>query len=135
MTRNEQTEDRHDAAIRRVHVAEFFAPDVLRGGLEEQHQAERRNHRIQVRRVAQRPEHHPLERHAKKRHADHGGNQRHPVRQSGARCRICQVGAEHEQLAMREVRHLHGAVDQRQPKCHEAIDAAGNEAVEHLLRE
>ena len=66
----------------------------------------------------------------------HRDGHRRPVVQPGARHqRVGEVRAEHEQLAVREVRHLHGAVDQGQPERDEAVDAAGDQTVEDLLRE
>ncbi len=62
MRRHRQSEQRDDVAIRRVHVAEFGAPDVLGHGFEEQHHAERGDHRVERRRVPKRTEHQPFER-------------------------------------------------------------------------
>ena len=103
---------------------------------EEQHHAERGDHRVEVRSVPQRAEHQPLEGHAGQRQRRHRHGHRRPVVEPGARHqRVGQVRAEHEQLAVREVGHLHRAVDQGQPKRDEAVDAAGDQTVEDLLRE
>ena len=136
MRRHRQPEQRDDLAIRRVHVAELRAPDVLGHGFEEQHHAERGNHRIERRGVPQRTEHQPFERRAGHGQRRHRHGHRRPVVEARLHHqRVGQVRAEHEQLAVREVGHVHGAEDQRQAERDQAVDAAGDEAVEDLLRQ
>ena len=42
------------------------------------------------------------------------------------------IGAEHEQFAMREIDHVHDAEDQRQPGGDQRQDHAGDDAVDRL---
>jgi hypothetical protein len=108
---------------------------MMRAGLKEQQDADRRHHRVQARRVPQRVEHEPLRQ--GRQHRDDSGraDHREPVVEAE---RVHQVeGHErtrHVERAMREVGHVQDAVDQREAERDQAVDAAEREAVEHLLQ-
>ena len=69
-----------------------------------------------------------------KRHRDHGDGPCHRNRQlMRHRAADADEGAEHQQLALREIDDLHGVEDQQQAQRHERIDASERQAVDDEL--
>jgi hypothetical protein len=71
--------ERHDTFVWRGHPPEVFAPDALRDAFEDQHDPDRGNHRVEMRRAAKRPEHDAFERDADAGERKHRGSRGHPV--------------------------------------------------------
>jgi hypothetical protein len=116
-------------------IIDAAAADVLGHSFEEQHHAERGDHRVDRRGVPKRTEHQPFERGAGHRQNRHCHGHRRPVVETGPHHQgVGQVRAEHEQLPVREVGHVHRAEDQCEAERNQAVDAAGDETVEDLLR-
>ncbi len=143
----EPLEEEHPAAEReRVVVAVRRAEEELRAVLEEERDAERRDQRRDPRRVAERPVREPLDRDAEPRGADHRDEEHqhhhepdrdHRVRRAAERGEDAEadVGADHVDVAVREVEQLQDPVDHRVAEGDEGVDAAEREAVDEELDE
>ncbi len=132
----DQVEDPDDLRIGRLETVELRAPDGLDHGLQKQQQADRRDHVVQRRCVAELVEDQTVRKHRQnrdgRRRPCHGG----PVVQPGrARQVEGHVGPHHVERAVREIRDVQNAVDEREPERHEGIDAAERQPVQDLLKE
>ena len=61
-----------------------------------------------------------------------GEHKRHPEAAGRGQDQHADIGAEHEQFAMREVHHVHDAEDQRETRGDQRQDHAGDDAVHRL---
>ena len=99
-----------------------------------QHQRNAESGKDGVERIAadQRPQRHDLQRRAEKRDDQRRGDQRQPEAAGRGDDDEADIGAEHEQFAMREIDHVHDAEDQRQSGRDQRQDHAGDDAVHRL---
>ena len=89
---------------------------VQQGGsrfLEQQDQREGQQHLVEMLALAKAAEQGELQHRAEQCTADQCGRQRQPERAGHAGDRIGEIGADHEQAAVREVDHAHHAEDER----------------------
>ena len=103
--------------------------------VEEQDQAERRQHLVEVIALVERAEDDDLERDAdrdRRRRAAASPSRNEPV---AAKRRRRDIGADHVERAVRQVDHVHDAEDQRQPGRHQEQHDPELHPVQHLLDE
>jgi hypothetical protein len=83
----------------------------------------------------QRAQHHHMNGRPEQRDDEAGDHERDPKVSRGSQCNHAQVGAQHEQLAVGEVDHVHDAEDQREAGGHQRQDHACDDAVNRLDQE
>ena len=136
-------EDREPAMDQRRHRLDARALRDLHVILQEDRHADRRDQRRQAERPAQRPIGDPLDRPAVKRGEQHRDDQhdqqrqRHEAQAGEAehqKRRHRDKGADHVDLAMREIDHADDAVDHRVADRDQPVDRPQRQAVDQLLQ-
>ncbi len=115
-------------------------PDLARDGaelpqrviLQDERDAEGREDGVERIAAQERAQCHDVDDGAEQRHHQRRRDQRQPEIAGRGHGQHADIGAQHEQFAMREIDHVHDAEDERQARGDERQDHAGDDAVQRL---
>jgi hypothetical protein len=127
-----QMEEVEIPADRRADLAHRRAPLPERVLLDHERDAERGQDGRQRITADQRPQRRDLQQGAEDGDDDHRDDQRQPVAAGDTQHAGADEGAEHQQIAVREVDDVHDAEDEREPRGDHRQDHAVHEAVKGL---
>jgi hypothetical protein len=135
LRRRDEIEEAHDLRIGRGEAVEFRTPDRLNARLQKQKKADRRDHVMQRRRVAQAMKDEAIRQNCEKRHDKRRSRHGDPVIRAERTHEVKgRIGSHHVESTVGEVGDVENPVNERETKGHERIDAPERQPVQNLLK-